>query len=120
MNDPSSLLAIIKPRTLINSNQKLYYAQGLFVNADSPSEAIPEVIQYEGEIICSHTMNYFFAKRQPQLMVQVWSAVQVAYVNSTQLNNAMHAKDGNFFNTFGGWPHRTSLGSLALSIADLV
>jgi CubicO group peptidase (beta-lactamase class C family) len=118
--DPESLLSIVRPRTLINSEQNLYYAQGLFVNAESPSEVIPEVIQYEGEIICSHTMNYFYAKREPQLMIQLWSAVQVAYVNSTQLFSAMHAREGNFFSVFGSWPHRTSLGSLALSISEMV
>lgn len=116
--NPQSLLAIIKPRTLIAGTS--YYAQGLFVIAETASEAIPEIILYEGEIICSHTMNYFYAKRQPQLLVQVWSAVQVAYVNATQLYDAMNARQGNFFDTFNGWPHRASLGSLATSIAAFV
>lgn len=116
--NPQSLLAIIKPRQVIVGTS--YYGQGLFLIANSPTEAIPEIILYEGEIVCSHTMNYFYAKRDPQLLVQVWSAVQVAYVNATQLYDAMNAEQGNFMDVFGSWPHRASLGTLATSIAGLV
>jgi hypothetical protein len=113
-----SLLSLVLPRTKVPNNDNLYFAQGLFVISNGSS--IPPIIQYEGEIMCSHTANIFDMTVAPPVMSQVWSAVRVAYVDQTTLNAAASARDGNFFEVFQSWPQRTSLTELAYQIRRLL
>ena len=116
LQKPQSLLDIVKSRTLVENN--LYFAQGLFVNADALN-AFPTVIQYEGEIVCSHTLNYLNLTVSPPTLVQVWSAVPVAYVTQAELHALAAARTGNFFEIIMTLPKRKTVIEIAQEIVAL-
>lgn len=116
LKNPQSLLEIVKARTIVEGN--LYFAQGLFVNANELN-SFPIAIQYEGEIVCSHTLNYFNISVTPPVLVQVWSAVPVFYVTKEHLNTLEVAKSGNFFDITLTLPRRATLMEIAQQILSM-
>lgn len=111
--NPMTVIEVVKSRTPINGDT-FFYAQGLFVSANGQG-ALPYIIQYEGEIVCSHTLNYFNVSDSPSL-VQVWSSVRVAYASAGEIKNLSSARTGNFFGVFAQLPQRKSLFEISEEI----
>jgi CubicO group peptidase (beta-lactamase class C family) len=128
-----TVIDLVRPRTPIgpvqfNSSQTLYYAQGLFVSTDNASNPIPPGIQYEGEIICSHTANIFMVAElasdgetvvKPAIMGQAWSAVRVAYPTNQSWVSAQSSGSVSFGWQFAQWRQRLDLVMLAFDLLSL-
>lgn len=106
-----SLHEIVRPRTLISAG--FYYAQGLFISASGPRVEDITLIQYEGQIMCSHTSNIFDITVSPPIMTQTWSNVDVFYQTAEQLAAINTAAVGNFWQVTSAMPHRPSLSSMS-------
>lgn len=128
-----SIMAIVTPYAYIA--QDFFYGQGMFVTApEEPSQQptnfgngrIPRtnppvtVIQYEGEIMASHTANYFMLEYDPPVMAQVWSSVIVFYPTVEQYTQAQVLRNENFFQVTGSFQQQTGLGQLAAELIQFL
>ena len=129
----STLIDLVQPRTFISvyaydKSLNFYFAQGLFVAAPRVAADPPSEIEYEGEIVCSHTSNRFIpatynadgvTEARPAYMAHAWTAVRVYYTSPKALVDARWRAVGPLSSIVSRWQPRPALSSLSFRLMQL-
>ena len=118
LQDPRSLLAIVKPRTPLIPG--IYYGQGLYVEAANAHVAIPTLVMYEGDMACPRTSNYFAVEPPSSntvpLMTQAWSSGVTYFVPQAEWMAATGRQLGVVMDIVTNWTRREGNNALAMGL----
>lgn len=110
LQDPRSLIDLVRPRTRMGVGH-FYYAQGLLSRC-TPGPGgcapIPDMMVYEGGMMCVYTANIFDRRVSPPVMTSVYSSMVVFYAEADELAELQNSRSGDFFRATSGFAQPTS------------
>ena len=102
---PASVYEIVKARTWVGGNT--YYAQGLGVINNDPTNPIPQTIFYQGGQECTLTFNNLDLKATPYIMSQVWTNTIVLLATEDEVLAAENSQYGRWSVLTSTWKQLT-------------
>ena len=128
LQDPRSLIDLVRPRMPSNPEQKggFWYAQGVASLCKSTNidrhgcDVIPDIIGYEGGLMCVFTANLLDLREHPAVMTSVYSSTVVFDVKEARVKKMQDSKTGDFLKATERWPRQMEVTRMAWKLHDQV
>ena len=128
LQDPRSLIDLVRPRMPYNPEQKggFWYAQGVASLCNSTNidrhgcDVIPDVIRYAGGMMCVYTENFLDLRVHPAVMTSVYSSTVVFDVKKALVKKMQASKTGDFLEASDRWPQQMDVSRMAWKLHEQV
>ncbi|CAK9020355.1 unnamed protein product [Durusdinium trenchii] len=128
LQDPRSLIDLVRPRMPTSPEQKggyFWYAQGLLSLCNwsvdhEGCDVIPNIIGYEGGLMCVHTANLLDLHVHPAVMTSVYSSTVVFDVKKALVKKMQASKTGDFLEASDRWPQQMEVSKMAWKLHNEV
>ena len=128
LQDPRSLIDLVRPRMPTSPEQKggyFWYAQGLLSLCNwsvdhEGCDVIPNIIGYEGGLMCVHTANLLDLHVHPAVMTSVYSSTVVFDVKKALVKKMQASKTGDFLEASDRWPQQMDVSRMAWKLHEQV